>query len=154
MKVSQIYKKHKLHIQQTGYSCGPCAILNILNQKKKRGLSEKGLMKLCKAKPGIGCDYKDIKRVVNEVGLKIIEEKSNGKIRDIERNIKKGCFVLVLYYHLYADIGHYAVITEYDKKAFYFIDSSYGFLRLKKKDFAKYWYNTNKKIHRWFLSIK
>ena len=88
------------------------------------------------------------------MGLKVIEEKGKASIQDIERNIDNGAYVIVLYFHAFAQVGHYAIITEYDDRAFYLVGSSLGFMRLWKKDFKEFWYDTGKTDREWYLAVQ
>ena len=154
MPIREIYRANNLHMQETDYTCGPSAILNVLLRQGKPVRTEPELAGLCNTEPVAGTKSVDMAKAAKTAGLTIVEEKENAEITDIERHVDAGHYVIVLYYHLYSEVGHYAVVAEYDDRAFYFFDSSYGLLRLKKAKFFKYWYNTDKTVHRWFLAVK
>ncbi|MHC4873511.1 MAG: cysteine peptidase family C39 domain-containing protein [Planctomycetota bacterium] len=154
MKITDIFNENKLAIQQTGFSCGPCSILNILNMKGKAGLSEAELIDICKAEDGKGTSHENILNAVNKAGLEVVDAGIDGKIADIERHIDAGYSVIINYYHLYLEVGHYAVAVEYDDKALYFLDSEFGLFRLEKEPFAKNWHNTDKSVYGWYAAIK
>jgi len=154
MKVTEVFKKHNLHIQETDFSCGPSSILNILHHKGRFDFNEGELSKICNVQAGTGCTRDELLVGIQAAGLNIIEKKTNGEISDIEGHVDKGHTVIVNYYHLYSEIGHYAVVVEYDHRAFYLADSSFGFLRIRKEKFYKYWHDTDKNTMRWFLAIE
>lgn len=153
MKVKDIFKQNDIVIQQTSYTCGPCALLNVLRAKGDGSYTEEELSKRCKTKPGIGTMEADMVRVAKEIGLEVVEEKEGGKVEDIERNIDEGNYVIVCYIHTFSEEGHYAVITEYDDEAFYFRDPSLGPFRLKKKHFRKWWHDVTD-IQQWYMAVK
>ncbi len=154
MNIKNIYAQHKLHIQEATYSCGPCSILNVLHLKGDFSHSEKELIGLCDAKRGVGSSNENVVKAAKSVGLEIVEEKENGSVEDIERNLDVGAYVIVTYQHVYSGDGHYGLITQHDDRALYFADSSYGFFRLWKDHFRKFWYNSDKPIKGWFVAVK
>lgn len=154
MKIKQIYSDNNLSIQQKPYTCGPVSLLNVLQLQGDFSRTEDELANLCEAKPEIGTSNENMLRVAKEIGLHVVETKQDATIEDLERNIDQGLSVIVCYYHVYAGAGHYGLITEYDDKAFYFRDCSYGFIRIWKDDLKKFWYNQDKTVHGWFMSVK
>lgn len=153
LKISEIFEKYNLHIQETDFSCGPCSIINVLKQLGEINYTEHDLIKLCDAYSGKGTDNNDIIDVIRKTGLRVIESNADATLSDIEKSIDLQYYVIVNYFHAYLGTGHYAVITEYDNKAFYFIDSESGFFRLDKKTFKKWWHNTDKTVYRWYVAI-
>jgi ABC-type bacteriocin/lantibiotic exporter with double-glycine peptidase domain len=153
MNVKDVFAQNNLAIQQTFYTCGPVALLDVLKLKGNFSHTEKELAKLCKTNPKTGTSATDLVKAAQQLGLEIAETKSYGTIKAIERHIDKGHYAIVCYQHLYSEDGHFGVITQYDDKAFYFRDPSYGLFRLRKKYFYKYWYGTEG-LKRWFIAIK
>jgi predicted double-glycine peptidase len=154
MKIKDIFTKYHLVIQEASYTCGPCSILNVLRLKGDSSRSEEEMAELCHAKPGVGSSNEDLVKAVREVGLEVVEEKSDANTQDIERHIDDGAYVIVNYFNAFSDEGHYAVVTGYDDKALYFTDSSLGYLRLKKEYFKKFWYNSDKTVYGWYAAVK
>ncbi|MES2971470.1 MAG: C39 family peptidase [Patescibacteria group bacterium] len=153
MNVKDVFSKNNIHIQEIPYACGPSTLLNVLHLKGDSSHSEQELVELCKAKPVLGTSNENLIKAAKQVGLKLVEEKSNALVQDIERNIDAGVSVIVNYFHAFAGEGHYAVVTNYDNKALYLVDSSFGLLRLRKEDFEKFWYNSDKTIYGWYAAV-
>ena len=154
MDIRRIYQENDLHIQQTNYTCGPCALLNLLLLKGDKRWDEQTIASLCAAKPIGGTENEALLAAAQELGLKVVLSKANANLSDIEKHLDQGHYVLVNYLHAFDGDGHYGVITEYDADSFYLRDSSFGFLRLKKEDFPKHWYNSDKTIPRWLAVFK
>ena len=154
MNIRRIYQDNNLHIQQTNYTCGPCALLNILLLKGGNSHDEQTIASLCAAKPGIGTENEALLAAAQELGLKVVLSKANADLSDIENHLDQDHYVVVNYLHAFGGGGHYGLITEYDADSFYLRDSSFGFLRLKKQDFLKHWYNSDKTIPRWAAVFK
>jgi len=153
MRVKDILTKYHLAIQEGSYTCGPVSILNVLRLKGDFSRTEKELAELCDAKVGIGSSNENVVKAAKQVGLKILEQKADAAIADIEKQLDNDAYVIVNYCHAFSDTGHYAVITDYDEEALYFADSSLGFLRLRKEYFKKYWYNSDKTIYGWYVAL-
>jgi predicted double-glycine peptidase len=127
--------------------------LNVLRLKGNSSYTEEKMSKKCNAKPGIGTMEADMVRVAKEIGLEVIETEEGGALKDIERNLDDGKYVIVCYMHAYSGEGHYGVITEYDKRAFYFVDPSFGLFRLRKEYFSKWWYGSDG-VKQWYMAVK
>ncbi|HVA10733.1 MAG TPA: C39 family peptidase [Candidatus Dormibacteraeota bacterium] len=154
MKIKKIFSDEHLVFQEGGFNCGPVTLLNILHLKGDFSHTEDELSQLCEAKPVIGTKEEDMVKSAEQLGLEIVEEKRDATLADIERHIDNGDFVVVCYFHAFAQAGHYGLVSEYDEAAFYFRDCSLGFLRLKKEYLKKYWYGTDKTIKGWFMAVK
>lgn len=153
MTIKQLYTDNNLNIQEAEYTCGPVTLLNVLRLKGNSSHTEEELAKKCKSGPEHGTLNKDLVRVAKEIGIEVIEAKEGGTIADIEHHLDNGAYVIVCYQHLYADDGHYSVITEHDDVSFYFRDCSYGFFRLKKKYLPKAWYGSSGS-QQWYAAVK
>lgn len=153
MKIKQLYADNDLNIQEGEYTCGPVTLLNVLRLKGDPSYTEEELAKICNSNPEHGTLNTDLVRVAKEIGIEVLEAKEGGTITDIEHCIDKGAYVIVCYQHLYAEDGHYSVITEYDDVSFYFRDCSQGFFRLKKKYLPKAWYGSSGS-QQWFAAVK
>lgn len=153
MKVQDIISDNHVHLQELSYSCGPCSLLNILHLQGDFSRNEEDLAKLCGAKPGVGTSHEALLESAPKVGLEVVESKSGAAIEDLERNIDAGGYVVVNYMNVYSGEGHYGLVTDYDDKAVYLVDSSFGFIRIKKPYFLKYWYGSDK-IERWYASLR
>lgn len=154
MKLKKLYADNKLNFQEGEYNCGPVTLLNILSLKGDETHTEDELSKLCKAKPITGTDEADMISAAKSLGLEVVEAKKDGTLAEIEKHIDDGHYVIVCYMHAFSGQGHYALISEYDDKAYYFRDCSLGFMRLKKKYFEKHWHSQVENIPRWFMAIK
>lgn len=153
MSVKSTLAKHRVVIQEEGYTCGPCTLLNILRLKGDDSHNEEEISKRCNANPATGTSQKDMIRVAEELGIEVVETKAGGELQDIERNLDDGSYVIVCYMHAFAGEGHYAVITEYDDNAFYLIDPSFGMVRLRKEYIKKWWYGSSG-IQQWYAAVR
>jgi predicted double-glycine peptidase len=154
MKIKHLlFAQNDVVIQQAGYTCGPCTLLNVLRLKGDPSHTEDELSKSCNAKPETGTSQKDLMRVAKEIGIEVVEEKKGADISDIERNIDNGNYVIVCYMHAFAGEGHYAVITEYDDVALYFVDPSFGIFRLRKEYLKKWWYGSSG-VQQWYAAVR
>lgn len=154
MDIKKIYQDSSLHIQTTSYTCGPCALLNILRLKGDNKWTEQMLERLCEAKPGIGTTNEALLVAAAQTGLELISSKTGAEVRDIEEHLDAGRYVIVNYLHGFDGLGHYGVIVEHDELGLYLRDSSLGLVRIKKKDFTKYWYSNDKTIPQWLAVFK
>jgi predicted double-glycine peptidase len=154
MRVKDILTTYHLAIQEASFSCGPVSILNVLRLKGDFSHNEEELIKLCDAKLGIGSSNENVVKAAKLVGLKVVEEKTDASIADLEKQLDTGAYIIINYCHAFSDLGHYAVITDYDNEALYFADSSLGFLRLRKNYLEKFWYNSDKTIYGWYVALK
>ncbi|USN59207.1 MAG: C39 family peptidase [Candidatus Peribacteria bacterium] len=135
MIIHEVYQQ-QLHIQKEPFACGPVAVLNALQRFEDTALTEEEIVDICKPEPvPIGCQNEDIVRTCKHVGLEVTEEKVNATIQDIEEQIDRGDKVIVNYFNVTSNLGHYSVIDSYDEEALYFFDSILGLLRLRKDDF-------------------
>lgn len=153
MKIKEVFEKHSLMIQQTPFTCAPVSLLNILHNKNQNLYCEEDLAKLCMTTT-TGTVNQNLVNAAKEVGLEVIEELQGADIKDIEYHLNKKHFVIVNYIQAFSGEGHYAVVCESDESAIYLRDSSLGFVRIKKKDFVKFWYNHDKTIQGWLLAVK
>lgn len=152
MNIKDIFAQNALVIQKESYTCGPCSLLNVLALKGDLSHSELELAKRCNAKPGVGSSHEDMVRAAQETGLKVIEEKTHAAAEDIKRNIDAGAYVVVNFIDQYSGNGHYAVITEYDDRAFYLRDCTAGLFRLVEEYFVKCW-RSGDGIPRWYMAV-
>jgi predicted double-glycine peptidase len=150
----EFFPIHKVYIQDLDYSCGPCAILNILNLKNSAvHYGEEEICRLCHTDRQNGTTPEKMEKGLRAVGLKIEESKSGASIGDIRRHLDQGHFVIVNYMHLYAGEGHYGVVTGYDDYALYLVDSSLGLIRLDNHDFEKAWHDSEASRERYLLAV-
>ncbi len=157
MSVKKLLSDNNVSIQETTYTCGPTALLNILHLKNKFSLNEAELAKTCEAKPGIGTSNENLVKAAQKIGLEVIEVKSPAEISDIERNIDNGAYVIICYANAFSGNGHYTVVTDYDKNAIYCRDSNFGLFRFRKEYLDKFWYgqkDASVGSNRWYMAIK
>lgn len=111
--------------------------------------SEKELAKLCKVDKNLGIDDKDIKRVAEQLGFKVLI-KNNSSFRDIEKWLDKKVPVIVDWFtkgrQEYSEAetadGHYSVVAGLDEKYIYLQDPEIGKIRkLKRDDFMRVWFD-------------
>lgn len=158
MNVKDIFDKNKLAIQQESYTCGPVALLNILHMKNDFSYNEEELARLCDARVGYGTTPENLVKAAQKLGLEVVEEKSNGNVEDIQRNIDMGAYVIILYKNAFSGNSHYTVVTKYDDKALYCRDSAFGLLRFSKEYLEKFWHgvthDASRNSKQWFMALK
>jgi len=136
--------------QETLYSsmCGPASLKIVLDYYGVEK-SEKELAKLCKVDKNLGVDDKDIKRVAEQLGFKVVI-KNNSSFKDIEKWLDKKVPVIVDWFtkgrQEYSESetadGHYSVVAGLDEKYIYLQDPEIGKIRkLKRDDFMRVWFD-------------
>jgi predicted double-glycine peptidase len=154
VQIKALYASTSLVLQKGSYTCGPTAILNVLKAKDSSTKeSERSLARRCGSTVKDGTSHEGMTKGAQAVGLKIVEEKRNASILDVERNLRSGRYVIVNYFNAFTGFGHYAVITESDNDAFYLFDSFYGLFRMEKKVFTSWW-RSRDGIPRWLLAVR
>jgi hypothetical protein len=157
MGVKSLLSDNHVAIQETTYTCGPVALLNVLHLKDDFSRTEEELAKICGAQPGVGTSNENLFKAAQEVGIKVIEVKSDATISDIERNIDNGAYVIICYANAFSGNGHYAVVTDYDKRAIYCRDSNFGLFRFRKEYLDKFWHGQRDASigsNRWYMAVK
>ena len=153
MDIKKIYQQNNLVIQKEEYTCGPTSLLNVLRDKGDSSYTELEVAKLCNSNMKDGSLHKGMLKGAKAIGLKVVEHKEHADIKDIERNIDDGNYVIVNYFDAFTGYGHYGVITEYDDKALYLRDCFFGLFRMEKKIFKKWWYGRDG-IQQWYVAVK
>lgn len=153
MKLTRLYKDNNHAFQQAGYTCGPVTLLNILRQKGDNTHTEEDIAQTCHAVQGQGTTNDNLIKAAESFRLKIVETKADARAEDIERHVDQGNYVVVNYFYAFSGEGHYAEIADYDERAFYLIDPTAGYMRIRKEYFVNYWYNHDKTIAKWFLAV-
>lgn len=158
MDVKKIFSDNHVVIQEGRSNCGPAALLNVLHLKGDFSHTEEELAQLCKTKVGYGTTPENIVKAAQQLGLELVEEKPEGNVNDIERNIDAGHFVIILYNNAYSGNSHYTVITEYDDGAVYCRDSAFGFFRFSKENLEKFWHgvahDASQNSKQWYMAVK
>jgi|SRR5665213_774271 len=158
MKIKDLFADNHLVIQQGQSNCGPAALLNVLHLKGDFSHTEEDLAQLCDAKVGYGTTSENLVKAAQKLGLELVEEKSDGTVEDIQRNIDTEAYVIILYSNAYSGNSHYTVVTEYDDQALYCRDSALGFFRFNKEYLEKFWHgNSHDASHdskQWYLAVK
>jgi predicted double-glycine peptidase len=157
MNIKHIFSNNYLVIQKGQSSCGPAALLNVLHLKDDFSHTEAELAQLCDAKVGYGTTTKNLVKAAKQVGLEVIEEKSNGTVEDIQRTIDAGACVVICYTNAYSGNSHYTVVTEYDDRALYCRDSAFGFFRFSKEYLEKSWHgvahDASRDNKQWYMVV-
>jgi predicted double-glycine peptidase len=157
MNVKDIFSDNHLAIQQTSFTCGPVALLNVLHLKGDFSRTEDELAKLCDAKVGIGTAEESLVKAAQAVGLELVEEKSNATVEDIQRNLDNGAYVIICYTNAFSGNGHYTCVTEYDDRALYCRDPAFGLFRLGKEYLGKFWHGSmdaSAGSQQWYMAVK
>ena len=153
MPIKQLFKNQNLHIQKLNYTCGPVSLLNVLAAKGAAGNhSEESLAQLCGAKPGFGTSNEAMVETAGKLGLEVLEAAESADLGQVEEYLDRGACVIVCYLCLSGG-GHYAVATEHDEAALYFLDCTHGLLRIEKDNFIGRWRNKHEPTERWFMAI-
>ena len=87
----------------------------------------------------------------------MVEEKSDAAIDDMERNIDEGAHVIICYANAFSGNGHYTLVTGYDDRAIYCLDSAFGLFRFSKEYLKNFWHgqkDASKGSNRWYMAIK
>jgi len=136
--------------QETLYKgyCGPASLKMVFDYYGLRA-SETELARACLTDKKNGVSDKDIKRVAERFGFKVVI-KNNSSFADIEKWLDKGAPVIVDWFtkgrrdypeSAVAD-GHYSVVVGLDKNYIYLQDPEIGRLRkLKRLDFLRVWFD-------------
>ncbi len=158
MNIKGIFSDNNLVIQEGQSNCGPAALLNVLRLRGDFTHNEEELAQLCKAKVGYGTTPENLVKAAQNLGIEIVEEKSGASLQDIQRNIDKGTYVIILSAATFSGNSHYTVVTEYDDQALYCRDSAYGFLRLEVEHLEKLWHGVDHDASRgskqWYVAVK
>ncbi len=158
MNVKDVFSDNHLVIQQGQSNCGPAALLNILHLKDDFSHNEEELAQLCKAKVGYGTALENLIQTAQKLGLEVVEEKLNGTVEDIQRNIDKGAYVIIIYKNAFSGHSHYTVVTQYDDQALYCRDSALGLLRFNKEYLEKFWHgvahDASRNSKQWYMAVK
>jgi ABC-type bacteriocin/lantibiotic exporter with double-glycine peptidase domain len=158
MQIKQIFSDNHLVIQEGQSNCGPAALLNVLHLKGDFSHNEEELAQLCEAKLGYGTTPENLIKAAQQLGLEVVEEKSNSSLEDIQRNIDSGAYVIILSAATFSGNSHYTCITEYDDGALYCRDSAYGLLRLSTEYLDDLWHGVDHDASRgsqqWYMAVK
>ena len=154
MNIKQIYADNKVHLQQTSYTCGPSSLLNALRLRGDDSWDEPRLARLCRAREEVGTDNDDLVRAARKVGLAVIEAKADATIAEVEAHLDRGHLVIVNYRHAFNGAGHFGLVVDHDRQAFYLADSSLGLVRLKKVDLKSNWQSRDGSVRHWLLALK
>lgn len=136
--------------QETLYAsmCGPASLKIVLDYYGIEK-SEKELATLCKVDKNLGVNDKDIKRVAERLGFKVVI-KNNSNFKDIEKWLDKKVPVIVDWFTKgrqgYSESetadGHYSVGAGLDEKYIYLQDPEIGKIRkIKRDDFMRVWFD-------------
>jgi len=146
--------KIKHYYQTKSYSCGPVSLKMVFKYLGKN-FSRKRLIRLSKANEKTGTTHKNLLKTARKLGFKT-KSRSNAKISDIMNYIEKSIPVIVNYYEIKEKIGHYSVISGYDKKnkILYLDDPTHGrAYTFSFNRFLKTWHNHNKTSNRWLMVV-
>jgi uncharacterized protein YvpB len=158
MNVKDIFSGNHLVIQEGQSNCGPAALLNVLHLKGDFSHTEEELAKLCDAKVGYGTTPENLVKAAKQLGIEVVEEKTNASLQDIQRNLDAGAYVIILSTATFSGNSHYTCITEYDDQALYCRDSAYGFLRLDTEYLGKLWHgvehDASKGSRQWYVAVR
>lgn len=154
MNIRKLYQDNRHAFQTVGFSCGPVTLLNILRQRGDMSHTEEELIELCKADAVTGTTNDNLITAARTLGFTIVEERDKATVKDIERQLDEDNMVVVNYFYAFSNEGHYAQVAEYDDKAFYLIDPTAGYMRIKKEYFVTNWHSQDGTITGWFMAIR
>ncbi len=145
----------KIYFQKEDYTCWPSSIVNALNFFQiQHNEDEYTINEFIQAIPQEGASNESIiKFLENDKRINLVKHKVNWRYDDLYEYIDKGYIVLINYFNAFSNVGHYAIIYEYDAESFYFLDSSLWRLRLKNEILQKFWHNTKNDIKGFFIIL-
>lgn len=154
-RITDIFESSGLHIQQTGYSCGPASLINAMRiLRSHESASEKEIMELAKTAAGEGTDRDELTRAAESLGLEVVRAEQGVTNKQLRRHVSDGDCVIVNYC-LFPQGGHYSIVAEYDEHGLYLWDCSYGMLRLNWKRFGALWVaGDDDTVKRWALVLR
>jgi predicted double-glycine peptidase len=154
-------KQSGIHLQETSYTCGPASILNALRLTGCPELSEATLAAMCDTRHGVGTTNEALHVGCHRAGLHIVEAGRNATVEKLKPHLRAvddltlpvQPRVVIVNYCAFTPNGHYSVVTQYDDRAIYLADCSFGPLRLEFDEFAANWHDHTKTIHGWYLAV-
>lgn len=151
--IKDLFYEEGFFLQEAVYSCGPTSIQNLQVFFGIPVTPIEEMIRLTGTSIKQGTEHTGITDALNSLDISFTDEKSDSTIEDLENAMDRRCVCIINYFNAFNKVGHFSLMLDYDEDAFYLIDSSLGFLRLKKDSFEKNWHNSDKTLHRWFVSI-
>jgi predicted double-glycine peptidase len=155
-----VFSEQRINFQELPYSCGPTTILNKLRENGDMSETERSLAEFMGAAPEVGCENEDILQAYFDKDLEVVETKYNGSLKDLERCIKAAeaegldPYIIVNYFHAFANEGHYGAVTGIDENAVYMKGCSLGWLRLRRQYFEEYWHSSDGTTKGWYAVVR
>lgn len=151
--IKDLFYEEGFFLQQAVYSCGPTTIQNLQVYFGIPVTDVDELITLCGTSKENGTEYTGVLNALDKLHIATASEKQNASLEDLENELDQRCVCVVNYFNAFNRVGHFSLILDHDHDAFYLIDSSLGFLRLRKKYFLENWHNSNKTLNQWYVSI-
>lgn len=152
--------------QVNGYECGVACVQTILGTRGMKS-NRLNLKKRLKTKPSYGTLSENIKEVLEDRGLRIME-KFMANMADIEAELGKGKLCLVAYqawgakkYYEKLQCGHYSVIFGFEKDYLWLADPFVkgdrvryraGVRKIRREVFEERWVDADGLDH-WMLAV-
>lgn len=139
--------------QETQWTCGPACMRMVLSRVKVQK-SEKALVKLLKTTHRHGTNHNEFPKLAKKFKLFHIVGKQDSTIADLRSALNEGLQIIVCYFSLEDNFGHYAVINKITKTYIYLSDPEKGpNFKLSLKEFSKTWHGTHT-YQGWFFGVK
>lgn len=151
--IKELFYEEGFFLQEAVYSCGPTTIQNLQVYFGIEVTPIDEILKLTETSTQSGTETTGITNALTSLGIVCSKEHRDSTLEDLENALDQRCVCIVNYFNAFNEVGHFALMVDHDEKAYFLIDSSLGFLRLKKKHFEKNWHNSDKTLHKWFTSI-
>lgn len=149
----ELFYREGFFLQEEVYSCGPTTLQNLQVFFGLPVTPVQELIRLAKTTTHSGTEHTGIVEALTTLGIKTKDEKRDATREDLERALDRDCVCIVNYFNTFNRVGHFSLMIDHDDDAFYLIDSSLGFLRLRKKYFEQNWHNSDGSLSRWFVAV-
>jgi len=151
--IKEIFYSEGFFLQEAVYSCGPTTIQNLQVYFGLPVTPIDEMLKLTKTSTKHGTETCGITEALEALGIQCSKEHTDSSLADLEKALDERCVCIVNYFNAFNEVGHFSLLIGYDEEAYFLVDSSLGFLRLKKKYFEKNWHNHDRTLHKWFVSV-
>lgn len=139
--------------QETDYTCGVACMRMILASFGIRR-SERVLAKIMGSSPRFGTLNRQFPLLAEKFRLSYFVGR-DASLKEIDAYLKSGFCVVVNFFDVIEQVGHYAVVKSVSKKQICLIDPFHGpGFSLSINAFLKVWKNSYEQDTRWFFAVK
>lgn len=139
--------------QANDYFCGP-ATLAMIFASAGLSRSQQQIAQLLQTRPDYGTRRGAIVRVARSAGFHV-KAWRNASLDQLKKCLSRGIPVLVNYRETEENIGHFAIVTGFEKGRILLHDPWHGkFISLSEDEFVRRWYGKHRWTHkRWACAI-